>query len=317
MTHKTPDELARCGAAPTGSIGTRTRATGQDVFLSYASPDVSVANDICEALEREGIKCWISPRDVMPGEFYADAIVRAIDAAKVVVLVLSGSAATSPHVLCEVERATAKRHPVSALRIDAAPLASLEYFLNTSQWLDARKGAVAEALSSLVAAVRRHLDDSDATEPHAEGVLPDHSDNPASSILRTRWLVQSGVAILSLALGYFVVDRLWLSKPVTTEQPVAEAAPTIAPAAATIPEKSIAVLPFTDMSEKHDQEYLADGMAEEIINLLAQVPDLLVPGRTSSFYFKGKQTKIPDIAHELGVAHVLEGRSGGQAIDCA
>ena len=78
-------------------------------------------------------------------------------------------------------------------------------------------------------------------------------------------------------------------------------------------EKSIAVLPFTDMSEKHDQEYFADGMAEEIINLLAKVPELLVPARTSSFYFKGKQTKVPDIARELGVVHVLEGsirRSG-------
>jgi TolB-like protein len=61
-------------------------------------------------------------------------------------------------------------------------------------------------------------------------------------------------------------------------------------------EKSIAVLPFTDMSQKKDQEYLADGMAEEILNQLAEVPDLVVPARTSSFYFKGKQTKIPDIA---------------------
>ena len=54
-------------------------------------------------------------------------------------------------------------------------------------------------------------------------------------------------------------------------------------------------------------------MAEEILNLLAKVPDLLVPARTSSFYFKGKPTKIPDIARELGVANVLEGsirRSG-------
>ena len=67
------------------------------------------------------------------------------------------------------------------------------------------------------------------------------------------------------------------------------------------------MLPFADMSEKKDQEYLADGMAEEIINLLANVPGLHVPGRTSSFYFKGKPTKIPDIARELGVAQVLEG----------
>ena len=80
-----------------------------------------------------------------------------------------------------------------------------------------------------------------------------------------------------------------------------------------ISEKSIAVLPFTDMSEKKDQEYLADGMAEEVLNLLAKAPDLLVTGCTSSFSFKGKATTIPEIARVLGVAHVLEGsirRSG-------
>ncbi len=79
------------------------------------------------------------------------------------------------------------------------------------------------------------------------------------------------------------------------------------------PEKSIAVLPFADMSEKRDQEYFSDAMAEEIIDRLVKVPELYVPARTSSFYFKGKSTRIPDIAQELGVAHVLEGsvrRSG-------
>jgi TolB-like protein/Tfp pilus assembly protein PilF len=74
-----------------------------------------------------------------------------------------------------------------------------------------------------------------------------------------------------------------------------------------IPDKSIAVLPFKDMSERGDQEYFADGMAEEIVNLLGKVPDLLVSARTSSFCFKEKRMRISDIARELGVAHVLEG----------
>jgi TolB-like protein len=98
------------------------------------------------------------------------------------------------------------------------------------------------------------------------------------------------------------------------EHEVATSSPAATPVPA-ISEKSIAVLPFADMSEKKDQEYFADGMAEEIINLLAKVPDLHVPARTSSFYFKGKSTKVPDIARELGVAHILEGsirRSGNQ-----
>jgi TolB-like protein len=73
------------------------------------------------------------------------------------------------------------------------------------------------------------------------------------------------------------------------------------------PEKSIAVLPFVDMSEKKDQEYFSDGLSEELLDLLAQVPDLRVPARTSSFYFKGKQATVAEIAKALGVAHVLEG----------
>ena len=70
---------------------------------------------------------------------------------------------------------------------------------------------------------------------------------------------------------------------------------------------SIAVLPFADMSPQHDQEYFADGIAEEILNALAQVDGLRVPGRTSSFYFKGKSVKLADIGRELRVGNVLEG----------
>src|ERR1700675_3603414 len=113
----------------------------RDVFISYASQDAAVANAIVESLERHGIRCWIAPRDVMPGEFYADAIVHAIDAAQAMVLVLSEQAAVSHHILREVERASSKRHPVISLRIDRAALpASLEYFLNSSQWFDASGG---------------------------------------------------------------------------------------------------------------------------------------------------------------------------------
>jgi serine/threonine protein kinase/TolB-like protein/Tfp pilus assembly protein PilF len=78
-------------------------------------------------------------------------------------------------------------------------------------------------------------------------------------------------------------------------------------------DKSIAVLPFLDLSEAKDQGYFADGLSEELIDLLAQIQSLEVIARTSSFYFKGKDVPIPEIAAKLGVAHVLEGsvrRSG-------
>ncbi|MGH8135980.1 MAG: adenylate/guanylate cyclase domain-containing protein, partial [Steroidobacteraceae bacterium] len=70
---------------------------------------------------------------------------------------------------------------------------------------------------------------------------------------------------------------------------------------------SIAVLPFADMSEKQDQEYMSDGIAEELLNLLAQVPELKVIARTSSFAFKGEKIEIAEIAKKLNVANVLEG----------
>lgn len=82
-----------------------------------------------------------------------------------------------------------------------------------------------------------------------------------------------------------------------------------APAAEQPPadDRSIAVLPFADISEKKDQEYFSDGLSEELIARLSRSPDLRVIARTSSFYFKGKQATIGEIASALGVSHVLEG----------
>jgi TolB-like protein/tetratricopeptide (TPR) repeat protein len=79
------------------------------------------------------------------------------------------------------------------------------------------------------------------------------------------------------------------------------------PASAPVNEKSIAVLPFTDMSEKKDQEYFADGMAEEVLDLLTKVPGVRVIGRTSSFQFKGKSGDLRTISQTLGAIYVVEG----------
>ena len=73
------------------------------------------------------------------------------------------------------------------------------------------------------------------------------------------------------------------------------------------PAKSIAVLPFVNMSADSSQEYFSDGLSEELLNLLAKIPDLKVIGRTSSFAFKGKNEDLRTIAQKLGVAHLLEG----------
>ncbi len=99
------------------------------------------------------------------------------------------------------------------------------------------------------------------------------------------------------------VERLTESRQLTRDA----TSPSIDTASPTIADKSIAVLPFVDMSEKGDQEYFADGMAEEIITLLVKIPGLKVIARTSSFQFKGQTEDLRTIATKLGVTYVLQG----------
>ncbi|MGC1389250.1 MAG: TIR domain-containing protein [Steroidobacteraceae bacterium] len=276
-----------------------TETTRRTVFVSYASADAGIAEQACAALEAAGVPCWIAPRDVRPGDPYAAAIVEAINGCRLMVIVLSKNAIDSPHVLREVERASSKKRPLLSIRVDSAALpAELEYFLSSNQWLDASGGPVERVFPALIAAVRGRLGSSRQTEA---GVDSAATPTPRQGRPGFRQPAIAAAAVFGLALAFFVADRAWLHK---SGQPAAGAAPSTAPL---VSEKSIAVLPFADMSEKHDQEYFSDGMAEEIIDLLVKMPELKVPARTSSFYFKGKATKIQDIARELGVANILEG----------
>ena len=296
---------------------------GSDVFISYASPDAAVANALVEALEQRGIKCWIAPRDVTPGAFYADAIVEAINASRVLVVVLTQNAVASTHVLREVERASAKRHPVVSLRIDSAQLPTgLEYFLSASHWLDATASGIDAVLPKLADAVRRLIAPPSGADPSqtrdaAKGPGDLFPQRPATAKTGQRLSrpVAAAMAVIALVVAYLIVDKLWLSKPVAAERPSAAGTSAATAAPATISDKSIAVLPFVDMSEKHDQEYFSDGLSEELIDHLAHIPDLKVIARTSSFAFKGKNEDMRSIATKLGVANLLEGsvrKAGGE-----
>ncbi|MGD9257523.1 MAG: tetratricopeptide repeat protein, partial [Gammaproteobacteria bacterium] len=129
------------------------------------------------------------------------------------------------------------------------------------------------------------------------------------------------IVLLVLAIATVLIDRLIPERAPMIETAAKEkiqdreveearlatpselAAEKFAPA----PDRSIAVLPFVNMSSDPEQEYFSDGLSEELLNLLAQVPDLTVASRTSAFSFKGKDVKIAQVAAELNVAHVLEG----------
>jgi TolB-like protein len=118
------------------------------------------------------------------------------------------------------------------------------------------------------------------------------------------------VAALVLALGYFVFDKFVLgpnrdtSGSATTVQ-VGQQQPAETESARA--DNSIAVLPFVNMSSDEEQEYFSDGLSEELLNLLAGIPELNVAARTSSFSFKDKDLEVPEIASRLKVAHILEG----------
>ena len=108
------------------------------------------------------------------------------------------------------------------------------------------------------------------------------------------------IALLAAGLLLFAYDKWWVGPP-----PVPLAAP----------EKSIAVLPFVNMSADPDQEYFSEGISEELLNLLAQIPELRVISRSSAFSFKDKEIAIPEVARQLNVAHILEGsvrKDGGR-----
>ena len=102
------------------------------------------------------------------------------------------------------------------------------------------------------------------------------------------------IGVLALAVVVLMIDKVYLG----------DDAP---PDGVAIIDKSIAVLPFADLSQAQDQEWFADGLAEEILNALARTPDLMVASRTSAFAYKGSDKDLRMIARELGVAHVLEG----------
>jgi TolB-like protein/lipoprotein NlpI len=274
------------------------------VFISYASRDAGIAHELCAGLETADIPCWIAPRDVRPGEPYAAAIVQALGTCRMLVLVLSKNSIESPHVLREVERACSKRRAVLSVRMDTTELpAELEYFVSSNHWLDASGGPVTRILPALIETVRGG-DGSD--------VSPELTTIGSSGKPWLRWRKPAlvvALALLAIGIIYALTNTSWLSKSVKEQQPSVAATPAV-------PEKSVAVLPFNDMSEKKDQEYFADGLTEELLNLLAQNPQLKVAARTSSFYYKGKDFKLADIARELHVAHILEGsvrKSGTRA----
>lgn len=93
-----------------------------EIFISYSAGDRKSAEAVCNALENEDIKCWIAPRDILPGDIYSESIIDAISQSHLIVLVFSSHANESRHVLTEVDRAYNKSKSIVRFNIEDVPL---------------------------------------------------------------------------------------------------------------------------------------------------------------------------------------------------
>ena len=191
-----------------------------DVFISYSSKDKPIADAVCGALEDRRIRCWIAPRDVLPGLPYPEAIIEAIEASRLMVLVFSSNANDSPQVMRKVERAVSKRVPIIPFRIEQVlPSKSLEYFLSSPHRLDALTPPVEKHFPLLVKAVellllRQNKSTSTAELKNrlGEAIETPQPHDPVSRRLITREFVRFAFVGMGEQAPEWTApqDRLWL-----------------------------------------------------------------------------------------------------------
>ncbi len=145
----------------------------------------------------------------------------------------------------------------------------------------------------------------------------DVSQAPAETWQTGKRLDRVIVVMLAVALAYFAVDKFYLDPARDAEQfETARQEGRVEAMVTSFGDRSIAVLSFADMSPQSDQAYFSDGISEELLNLLASIPEVRVTSRSSAFSFKGKNLSIPEIAGQLKVSYVLDGsvRKAGDQI---
>ena len=145
-----------------------------DVIISYATIDKPIADAVCAKLEECGIRCWIAPRDILAGMDYAEAIISAIDSAKIMVLIFSSHANASKHVMREAERAVHDGYPIIPVRIeDVEPNPSLQYYISAQHWLDALTPPLEQHILKLAETVSVLL--GKPIPPPTQGISPQPS----------------------------------------------------------------------------------------------------------------------------------------------
>jgi TolB-like protein/Flp pilus assembly protein TadD len=283
------DESSKPASTPTGAV-----------FLSYASQDAEPARQICEALRTAGIEVWFDQSELRGGDAWDQSIRKQIKTCALFVPIISRNThdRAEGYFRLEWKLAVDRCHLMAADKTFLVPIIiddtpnddeRVPEKFREVQWTRLVDG---QTPPEFVRRIGRLLT-GEANQSATRARGPTAAAPGRSSRLKAAWLA-AGIVIAALA-AYLFTEKPWVAKPAPP------------PAAFAPPAHSIAVLPFVDMSEHHDQGYFADGLAEEVIDLLTKVPDLRVSARTSSFYFRDKPAPVSEIAKTLGVANVLEG----------
>jgi len=275
-----------------------------DVFISYSSIDKSAADTICSTLEQNSIHCWIAPRDITPGVPFAEAIIDAIKESKVFILVYSANSNHSSQVIKEVDRAVHHGLAIITLRLEDVPISKqLEYYISDVHWLDALTPPLKQHIDQLPGVVKMLLSkdkvkDDDIEKAIRKGTLRlGKTGKPLAGTGRYKYSWKKIALPVAVIIAVLVVTLLVISPLLKQEVSLFASAM----------DKSIAVLPFDNLSNDPEQEYFSDGMMDEILDRLFKIGELKVISRTSSMRYKNSSLSLKKIAKEMGVATILEG----------
>ncbi|HVU15321.1 MAG TPA: TIR domain-containing protein [Candidatus Didemnitutus sp.] len=288
------------------------------VFLSYAREDADAARRIADALRGFGVEVWFDLSELRGGDSWDAKIRRQIRECTLFIPIISARTQVrrEGYFRREWNLAVERTLDMSAATAFIVPVLVDDTREGEAdvpeQFLKAHFTRLVDGAPTpqFVEQVTRLLREPHTASGHRSGSRPAMTTSPippARSGFPVWAAALLGVAVI--ALGLLLIFR---SSGKPGPAPVNSAAgapkPIEAVAAPDAPDaKSIAVLPFVNMSADADQGFFADGLAEELLNLLAKIPALHVTSRSSAFSFKGKNVEIPEIARQLHVAHVLEG----------
>ncbi|MFM8334462.1 MAG: TIR domain-containing protein, partial [Opitutaceae bacterium] len=280
---------------------------GPAVFLSYAREDGASVQRIADALRAFGVEVWFDQNELRGGDTWDQKIRSQIRSCALFVPIVSAQteARSEGYFRREWRLAVDRTHDMAANRAFIVPVviddtresgaAVPEEFMRY-QWTRLVQGV---PTAEFIAQIRRLLEAP--AKPPAPAARAATVPAPTVSTRRRpgSLLVIGAVAAAVIAAGvYFALRRDSTGRTVTATPPATAVAGS---------DKSVAVLAFTDLSEKRDSAYFSDGISEELLNVLAKVPGLRVAARTSAFFFKDKNLPVPEIAQKLNVAYVVEG----------